>query len=220
MFRPFALLLVLAWPAVAVELLLSHAPQRAPALPLAGQQVDESIYVFVDPPHEIAYIDFSIDGRPLQFEEFPPWDLTGTDPQGNAYPFDTQDLSEGRHTISANVTLLDGSQVQLNADFNVANQPAALYLSEPVLFLTALNEQGISEEVLLTESSGANLPYTLDYYADWLTISANSEATPDVLTVEADPTGLIPGLYDAEVYIDVPGYAPQILQITFAVGDI
>ncbi len=212
-------LCALAMPVAALELLLSHSPQRAPALPLDGQSVEGEIYVFVDPPEEIAQIDFSLDGHPLATEEYPPFDLGGTDPQGNALPFGTERLEEGRHTLIAQLSLVDGNEVQLTADFRVANIPATLYLSEPTVVMATDPDTPRTEEVTLTESTGEILPFTLDYFADWLIIDTTEGETPHVLELTADPSGLAPGLYDTQVYIDVPGYDALMLEVTLTVGD-
>ncbi|GAA5188253.1 hypothetical protein [Ferrimonas gelatinilytica] len=212
-------LCALALPVAALELLLSHSPERAPALPLDGQSVEGEIYVFVDPPHEIAQIDFSLDGHPLTTEEYPPFDLQGTDNQGNALPFATESLEEGHHTLTAQIALVDGHEVQLSADFRVTNVPASLYLSEPSVVIATDPETPMTEEVTLTESTGESLPFTLDYFADWLVVNITEGETPQVLELTADPTGLVPGLYDTQVYIDVPGYDALMLEVTMTVGD-
>ncbi|SHG82623.1 Ig-like domain-containing protein [Ferrimonas marina] len=204
--------------ASAVELLLSHSAQRAPALPLDGQQVDGEIYVFVDAQADIASVDFSLDGRPLQTEEFPPWDLAGTDDDGNAFAFDTLSLEDGRHSIAATVNLHNGDSIPLHADVLVANEDAQLLVSDTVVFFNTFSEEPVQEEILISESNGAAHPIELDYYADWLVIDTEQDTTPDILTFEVDPSGLAPGLYDAEVYVTAQGYDPVVIEVSLAVG--
>lgn len=42
---------------------------------------------------------------------------------------------------------------------------------------------------------------------DWISVTPTSGTTPQTLTIHADPTGLTPGFYEANVYFDAPGAA-------------
>ena len=104
------------------ELLVSQTTDRSQAKPLDSSWVSGNIYVFADltnPGGVNFYLDDSeLTGPPLRRERLLPFDLMGSDEQEIPRPFDTRSLSDGIHTVSAE---LIGSGKVLTATFLVDN---------------------------------------------------------------------------------------------------
>ena|GEM_PF-3567943 len=111
------------------ELLLSSSPDRSNPVPLAGQTVTGNIYVFVSPETGITRVRFFLDdpgmsGSPKKTEDRAPWDFAGTataNPARIALPFDSRQLANGSHTITAAVTLSSGGTAVVSSTFSVHN---------------------------------------------------------------------------------------------------
>jgi hypothetical protein len=106
-----------------VTLMLSTAADRSNPVPLAGDVVSGTIYVFYQPlgpalnANPVNQVEFWLDdpqptnptGAPRIVERQAPFDFAGTTSTGTAMPFNTSALAKGVHTISARVTLKDGT---------------------------------------------------------------------------------------------------------------
>jgi PKD repeat protein len=108
-----------------VGLLLSKSPDRSNAVPLNGLPVSGTIYVsyvriFPDAAsNPVKQVAFWLDdpnptsSAPRRIEQQSPFDFGGTAQSGAAAGFDTTGLSKGVHTITAKVTLKDGTILPL-----------------------------------------------------------------------------------------------------------
>jgi hypothetical protein len=100
-----------------LSLVYSVNANRSNPVALNGQAVSGDIYVFTRPDSGVTRVSFYIDdtgrtGEPLRTESVAPFDLAGTnDSGGGALPFDTRQLSNGIHTITAAVTVGGAPQV-------------------------------------------------------------------------------------------------------------
>jgi PKD repeat protein len=106
-----------------VGLLLSRSPDRSNPIPLHGVAVAGTIYVHYEhispaaatnPVRQVAFWlndpnPTSPRGTPTGIETGSPFDFAGTTDSGAARGFDTSGLSAGVHTITARVTLRDGT---------------------------------------------------------------------------------------------------------------
>jgi Concanavalin A-like lectin/glucanases superfamily len=106
-----------------VGLLLSKSPDRSNAVPLNGLSVSGTIYVYyaqinpdaaANPVKQVAFwLDdpnpSSPSGTPVMIDPSSPFDFAGTTDSGAASGFDTTGLSQGVHTITARVTMSDGT---------------------------------------------------------------------------------------------------------------
>lgn len=106
-----------------VGLLVSTSPDRSNAVPLNGLPVSGTIYVYyalIGPnaaSNPVRQVAFWLDnpnpsypsGTPTRIETLSPFDFAGTVESGSAAGFDTTGLSKGIHTITAQVTLSDGT---------------------------------------------------------------------------------------------------------------
>lgn len=106
-----------------VGLLVSTSPDRSNAVPLNGLPVSGTIYVYyalIGPnaaSNPVRQVAFWLDnpnpsypsGTPTRIDPLSPFDFAGTVDSGSAAGFDTTGLSKGIHTITAQVTLSDGT---------------------------------------------------------------------------------------------------------------
>jgi PKD repeat protein len=112
------------------ELLVSLSSDRAMPSPLVGKTLSGAIFVFVRPETDIRQARFFLDdperiGRPRQVENIPPFDFGGGSAP-RARPFDTSRISDGPHTITAELALEDGRFVVVSSGFFVDNAPNCL----------------------------------------------------------------------------------------------
>ena len=140
--------------------LVSYSIYRTSSEPLAGNSVSGNIYVFISPDTGIEQVLFYLDdpdmsGTPYQIEGREPYDFAGTASNNSAYPFDTTQLSDGQHTITAKVTQTDGSIYVINSGFTVANNPITVN-NPPVLDF--IPDQSTEETVALTFTVNATDP--------------------------------------------------------------
>lgn len=99
----------------------SKFPNRSGAASLDGATVSGSIYVFVDPESDVQKVQFYIDGVLRQTERRAPYDLAGTDSDGTAFPFNTNELDDGQYTFKATVTRSSSPIETTEAIVEVAN---------------------------------------------------------------------------------------------------
>jgi PKD repeat protein len=117
-----------------VGLRLSKSTDRSSAVPLNGLAVSGTIYVYyqlISPTavsNPVKQVAFWLDnpnpsypsGAPTRIERISPYDFAGTADSGGAIGFDTTGLSNGIHTITAQVTLSDGTILPfINGTFTV-----------------------------------------------------------------------------------------------------
>lgn len=106
------------------DLMLSTVPDRSNPVPLEGQTVSGNIYVFTTPDTGVSRVSFYVDdptmsGSPHHVERYAPYDFAVTAADGTALPFNTGELPEGPHEITALVELVDGGSEWLSATFTV-----------------------------------------------------------------------------------------------------
>jgi hypothetical protein len=99
----------------------SSASGSAPS-PLAGKTVSGGIYVFMLPESGVTQVRFFLAGILVMTQSGAPFALAG-DGGGLAFPFDTRTLTNGSHTLSAQVDH-SGGTAAVSAVFTVANQAA------------------------------------------------------------------------------------------------
>jgi hypothetical protein len=92
---------------------MSKSSNLSGATALEGAKVDGNIYVFTGPDTGVSRVIFSVDGVVTRTESLAPYELMG----GAA--FDTSKLSPGKHEITADIQLSDGSSELVSAIFTV-----------------------------------------------------------------------------------------------------
>ena len=113
------------------SLQLSTSANRSSAATLAGRTVSGNIYVFISPHTGVSQVAFYLDnpsmsGTPFSTEKLIPYDFARTDSNGTAYPYNTAGLSNGPHTITAQITTSTGSSQTASAAFTVSNAKTSL----------------------------------------------------------------------------------------------
>ena len=112
------------------SLLISTSPDRSNAQLLINETVAGNIYVFTHPNlDEINSVSFYLDDPdmnsvPKQQEYIVPYDFAGTHhgiPERPAIPYNTTQLTNGMHSITAKISFDNGSETVLTATFEVAN---------------------------------------------------------------------------------------------------
>jgi hypothetical protein len=103
----------------AVSLMVSGAQNRGGASALDGSTLSGDAYVFVS-GDDVDRVVFSLDGATKQTENGAPWDFAGTANNGTANAWDTSTVSDGSHTIAAQVWFNNGSSSNVAASFEVA----------------------------------------------------------------------------------------------------
>jgi hypothetical protein len=133
-------------------LLFSRSSDRSSSVNLQGQTVAGNIYVFVSPDGGITQARFFIDntsasGTPFHTENIAPWDLMGGD--NGANPYDTRQLSNGSHSITASITLTSGAVNVTTANFSVNNLLATpTPTPKPGPIYWGVNMQGLPEDMV------------------------------------------------------------------------
>jgi len=213
---------VVGAPVAGYQLMLSLSPNRSSPVPLAGQVTSDSIYVFTTPSTGVTRVLFFIDnptlsGTPYRTENSAPHDLAGGS-VSTASPFDTGDLDDGVHTISARIDLSAGGSQTVHATFTVANAGALLAFSAAEA--SASTDIGGTTQlpVGLTTSTGQAASFTLSESAPWLSLSPSSGVTPASILLALDASGLAYGSYTAQVQATAPGFIPATLAVELLVA--
>ena len=108
------------------DLILSLSPDRSNPLPLQDETVSGPIYVFTNPETYVSQVSFYLDdpgmtGSPYQVEQVAPYDFSGTTTGGNANPFNTAQLTDGTHEITALLLLNAGGNIVISSAFTTIN---------------------------------------------------------------------------------------------------
>lgn len=111
----------------ALQILPSTADPTAPGEPLQGALVAGPVFIFVSDPGQIKRVKFYLDdplraGPPARIEAIPPYDWAGTRADGTPNAFDSRSLSDGTHTLTAEIEWTAGGSSLVHADFLVANR--------------------------------------------------------------------------------------------------
>lgn len=206
------------------ELRVSETSTFAVTANLEGQIVDGGIYVRFEPTAGVDSIAFHLDdpaleSPPLRVEVVPPFDLAGA--SGSVpLPFDTTQLAEGSHLLTAVADLADGGAQVIEANFTVRNDPNGLrFLPSTVALHAVAGETGMrSASVRIDTTDGDSPLFELGIpSAPWLAVAADSSTLPATLAVTAEIGGVAAGLHEAVITVTSAGYAPEELRVFLAV---
>lgn len=163
-------------------LVYSETWDRAGAIPLEGATVSGDLYGRLIPETGgITRVYYYLDGASRQFknELSPPYDLNGG-PSSSAVPYDTTDLTDGSHTIRAEILLDTDEIININTSFIVANN-VALENVAPVL--STIGNQSVDADSILNLSITASdlnddpLSITVDDLPTFASFSDNGNGT-------------------------------------------
>jgi hypothetical protein len=197
----------------------AQANRTAPTV-LEGASVAGTIYAFLSPEVGVTRVRFYLDGVLRQTENAAPFDFAGTAPNGTAQGFNTTQISDGPHDITAVVDLASGGTTTLTSEFTVANNsPALLFNPESVTLNVAQGGSTTAQVTLADNNAAGAATYTVSATASWLTVSPpGSGTTPATLTLTADASGLEAGTHTATVTATAPGYTGDTLPVTLSVS--
>ena len=137
------------------QLVVSTNSNRSNSVALANQTISDNVYIFILPENAVSQVDFSIDGKFHNTERYAPYDL--------GLPYDTTELSNGSHTISALITLKDNSKQTISAVIDIANK-----LPEPnsvALSASQSSPQTEGQQVVFTaRGSGGSGSYEYKFW--------------------------------------------------------
>ena len=109
------------------QLLVSTSADRSGAVALEGQTVEGNIYVFTLPNSGVKQVKFYLDDpnrtkTPIMTEGKAPWDFAGTETNvAFAKPYDSSQLADGVHTITAAVLFTNGTTEVITSSFTVGD---------------------------------------------------------------------------------------------------
>lgn len=188
------------------SLQMSLSPNRVGPVALEGTTDAGDIYVFTSPDTDVMQVKFWLDdptfsGPPFRTENVVPYDFAGTMSGGTAGSYDTAQLTDGAHNIAATVKLGDGSIFEVSSNFTVDNTTAVLGFTPASLsFQVIEGDPNPSDRTITLDTSDGNpASFTADDDASWLSVTPLLGTTPATLTVSVDYTGLLPGIYSAQI---------------------
>ena len=110
----------------AYDLVVSGARSRSGAIDLQGATLSDDAFVFVAGSKGARKVSFWLDdsraaGTPDQVETKYWHDFAGTAGDGGGKAWDTTSVSDGRHTITAEIIEADGSRLLISDSFTIDN---------------------------------------------------------------------------------------------------
>ncbi|GAA4886005.1 fibronectin type III domain-containing protein [Ferrimonas pelagia] len=202
------------------DLSWSAFADRTEPQPLAGAILSGERYIFIDIDSGLEQVRFAIDGVDEQTENNAPWDLAGTESNRQARPFDTGQLSNGLHVISATLFPTQGDPIELSATVTIDNEASqlALQLQPSTITLTGSSGELLSGVSTLSSSGGQAAAFAFSENAPWLSVSADSNVLPSELIIAADTNELTAGSYQADISLSADGHTPTSLTVQLTVG--
>jgi glucose/arabinose dehydrogenase/N-acetylneuraminic acid mutarotase len=207
----------------AYSMQVSSSPTRSAPTILDGGTVSGTIYAFLTPESGVRRVRFYLDdptmsGSPRLLEGKKPWDFAGTKGDGTALPFDTATVADGTHRITASIDLTSGVTEVTTATFTVANSVAALSFTPSSLsYVVTEGESALPQSTNLAASNGAASPFRVTDDAEWLAVTPSSGTTPATLSVDVDPSSLVPGTYTATATASADASLSSTLSVTLTV---
>jgi hypothetical protein len=206
-------------------LALSSSPDRSGPVPLTGESVVDDIYVFTSPGTGTSRVRFWLDdpgmtGTADKVETRGPWDFAGSASNGDANQYDTTQLDDGAHSITAEITLSAGGTEIVTAEFLVTNDGPALVLDRTVVsFALLAGSDAASETIGVSATDGSAAAFSASDDAPWLQVTPASGSTPADLELAVSAAGLAIGTYTATVTVSAAGYGSATIAVTLSVRD-
>lgn len=218
-------------PSAHAALQVSTEPTRLQSRPLAGRIVANNIFVFVTASAEVARVRFFLDhpsqlledpqvaGQPRAVDAEAPYDFAGTaaDARRSARPFDTRQLANGAHTLTAAIDLKGGGTEVVSARFRVHHGPPILAFDRDALTFRLRAGARASRPLNFVTSDGAVAAAAITANVPWLRVTQQGGSTGATHLVTADTAGLAPGTYAATLTASAPGYASASLTTALTV---
>ena len=198
-------------------------PGRQPADPLQGKSLSGNAYLFAGPDTGVTQTRFYINdpsasGSPYRVEDIEKFDLEGTAPNGDAFPFDTFKLKNGSHNLTAVMVLSAGGAETVAANFTIANAPGVWLSKESESFnLPPNTASGSPKSVQVDSNNGSAISWSAAESAPWLTLANATGSGGQSVSFNASAAGLTPGVRTATVTVTAPGYQGRTFTVTMNV---
>lgn len=204
-------------------LVLSAEPDRSDPVPLDGTEVRGDLYVFVAPEEGLSKVEFFVDDpamsrKPYKNEGNAPWDLAGSAKDGAALPFDTWQLTDGSHTVTARLTSSTGARTSVSAALTVLNGVPVLTTAPRRLTLELAPGETAAADLTVRMSNGTSTSATATTDAPWLTVAPAVMTTPGTFAVAVATDGLSLGTHTGAVAVSAPGQDPVTVPVELRVG--
>src|SRR5690606_19405636 len=196
--------------------------KRTAPSPLHGATVDGVVYPFLTGDAGVSAVSWWLDdpemsGTPLRTDTTTPFDYAPGSVTHASAPFDTAELPDGEHTITARVTTTT-NVVTRHAVFVTDNDVAALLTtSRPSVELAATQggpAAGASVDV--GTSDGVARAFTAETSANWLTVVPGAGTTPAQVSLSA-ATDLPVGTHQTEVVLTAADLPSVTVPVTLTV---
>jgi hypothetical protein len=150
---------------------VSTSPNRSNPTALVGATLTGKVAIFLPlSTTNVRSVDFSVDGQPYPQDAAAPFDLRGTLPSGAARLLSTRLLADGPHTVTAKITLTNGTVKLRTVPFLTSNpRPATRELmvstSPSRANAQLLDGSGVSGPVAVFVPGETGL-VSVEYYLD------------------------------------------------------
>ena len=215
------------------SLLMSSSVGKTPAMPLGGATVSGDIYVFTRPDAGVDRVNFYLDGKYHQVENFPPYDFEGNAGNGLPIPFDTNQLNDGQHDIRAVFDLTNGSIEEVFETFTVSNSGVGtgshnlmMSSSSKRFNAVALDGRSVSGDIYVFTRPDAGVN-RVTFYLDGYSYKVENHAPYDIAGSEAvsgdaypfDTTALNNGQHKIRAVIVLAGGSTEQVTSYFTVNN-
>ena len=209
--------------AYASELRLSSNPNRSASVLLEGSSLSGNAYIYAQSTQYSTkqvrfYLDTSTNSSPTKIENIIPYDLGGTESNGDAIRFNTATISDGSHTLTAELENNVGSIEVIQSQFFVTNNEPRLTISESLLTTSAVEGAPlVTLGTTISTNDGSFTPFTFTESTPWLEIATSSTNTPANVDVLLDTSTLTPGEYQSVVSFSAAGILSAELTVRLVV---
>ncbi|SHG82593.1 metallophosphoesterase [Ferrimonas marina] len=206
--------------ASALELKVASRDDRSGATAIEQAVLSGDRFVFVAEDPSISQVRFFVNGKEVQEENKPPWDLAGTAKNStlDAYPWDTTTLGDGVHQLVAKVRLSNGQQTELAATVTIQNDRTSLVATPAALSLSLQPQSQSRFNLSLSSSDNAAIAVALAENHNWLSLTQTNTTTPSELNLQVDTASLSAGSHSGKLVVSADGYDDLTIPIELTVG--
>ncbi|HLT82972.1 MAG TPA: hypothetical protein VKZ83_01955, partial [Phototrophicaceae bacterium] len=197
--------------------------KRTAPSPLHGATVDGVVYPFLTGDAGVSAVSWWLDdpemsGTPVRTDTTTPFDYAPGSVTHASAPFDTAELPDGEHTITARVTTTT-NVVTRHAVFVTDNDVAALLTTSRPSVELAATEGGpaAGASVDVGTSDGVARAFTAETSANWLTVVPSAGTTPAQVSLSA-ATDLPVGTHQTEVVLTAADLPSVTVPVTLTVA--
>ena len=201
----------------------ADAKRRSPT-PLAGRTVSGGIYAFLAQSDGVSSTTWWLDdpgmtGQPLRTDSAAPFDFGPGSVAHAAAPFDTAQIPDGQHTVTAAVLASDGTVHVVHAAFTTVNETNTLAFAPGTLRLELPEDAPPTTRQATVSATNPGTAVSLESTAPWLQVAPGSATSPAGVELTVDASGLTAGVWRGQVMATAPGAFTAVLPVELVVGD-